>query len=125
MRSCWPQFAAQHRWPRFWRWRFSQFIELIVPSSSRYLDEDALAWIGSRSSVEGCDRYQYLHRQINHRVPTRRKGLAISQEELADRSGLHRTYIGPIERGERNVSLATLELLAKGLGCDPAELLDG
>ncbi|TDI52920.1 MAG: XRE family transcriptional regulator [Acidobacteria bacterium] len=35
------------------------------------------------------------------------------------------TYIGAIERGERNISLATLEALATGLGCDPVDLLDG
>lgn len=47
----------------------------------------------------------------------------MSQEELAVRSGLHRTYIGAIERAERNISLATVEALANGLDCDPAELL--
>ena len=52
-----------------------------------------------------------------------RRKLGISQEELADRSGLHRTYIGAIERGERNISLATLELIAKGLNVTPDQLL--
>ena len=49
--------------------------------------------------------------------------MGISQEELAVRCGIHRTYLGAIERGERNVSLATLEMLAAGLGCDPADLI--
>src|SRR5438132_12381373 len=41
--------------------------------------------------------------------------LGISQEELAGRAGLHRTYVADIERGARNLSLANIEKLAKGL----------
>lgn len=66
---------------------------------------------------------QFLHRRLANAVRSQRGELGISQEELAKRCGLHRTYIGAIERGERNVSLATLELLAVGLGVDPAETL--
>ena len=47
----------------------------------------------------------------------------ISQEELADMCGLHRTYIGSVERGERNVTLSTLEVLAKALGVSVPNLL--
>ena len=39
----------------------------------------------------------------------------ISQEELAERAGLHRTYIGMIERGEKNVTLVNIHNVAKGL----------
>ena len=46
-----------------------------------------------------------------------------SQEGLADRCGLHRTYVGAIERGERNITLATLERLAAALEVKPADLL--
>lgn len=52
-----------------------------------------------------------------------RKEHGISQEELADRCELHRTYIGSVEREERNVSLSTLEVLAQALGVSVAELL--
>jgi transcriptional regulator with XRE-family HTH domain len=48
-----------------------------------------------------------------------------SQEELADRCDLHRTYIGSVERGERNVTLGTLERIARALGIDPLDLLRG
>jgi transcriptional regulator with XRE-family HTH domain len=52
-----------------------------------------------------------------------RKEHGLSQEELADRCELHRTYIGSVEREERNVSLSTLEVLAQALGVNVTELL--
>ena len=48
-------------------------------------------------------------------IKQRRGELGISQEELAFRSGLHRTYISDIERGSRNPSLENIEKLAKAL----------
>lgn len=48
--------------------------------------------------------------------------LGISQEELAARCGLHRTYVGAIERGERNVSLINIERIANGLEVSLEEL---
>lgn len=66
---------------------------------------------------------RYLHERLATQVRRRRLQLRLSQEELADRCGLHRTYIGAIERAERNVTLATIEALAEGLGCDGADLL--
>ena len=47
----------------------------------------------------------------------------MSQEELADRAGLHRTYVGGIERGERNVSLVNIGRLADALGVSLATLM--
>ena len=52
-----------------------------------------------------------------------RKEHGLSQEELADRCELHRTYIGSVEREERNVSLSTLEVLSQALEVSVAELL--
>ena len=49
--------------------------------------------------------------------------LGISQEELAERSGLHRTYISLIERAQRNVALENIYKLAKALGVPPSSLL--
>jgi len=52
-----------------------------------------------------------------------RRSKNLSQEQLADKCGLHRTYIGAVERGERNVTLSTLELLAQTLGVSIPDLL--
>jgi transcriptional regulator with XRE-family HTH domain len=52
-----------------------------------------------------------------------RKRLDISQEELADRAGINRTFVGSVERRERNISLDNIERLAVALGMDVAELL--
>lgn len=48
---------------------------------------------------------------------------SLSQEELADICGLHRTYVGSVERGERNVTLSSLEVLAQALGVSVVDLL--
>ena len=52
-----------------------------------------------------------------------RKERRISQEEFADMCDLHRTYVGSVERGERNVTLSTLETLAAAVGVSVPELL--
>lgn len=52
-----------------------------------------------------------------------RREQGVSQEGLAERCGLHRTYVGSVERGERNVTLSSLELLAKALDVSAADLL--
>ena len=53
-----------------------------------------------------------------------RQALGISQEDLAEKAGLHRTYIGSVERGERNVSIDNIARIAKGLRVTPSKLLE-
>jgi transcriptional regulator with XRE-family HTH domain len=52
-----------------------------------------------------------------------RKAMGISQEDLADKAGLHRTYIGSVERGERNVSIDNIERLAIAVDSTVQQLL--
>ena len=52
-----------------------------------------------------------------------RQSRGLSQEGLADRAGLHRTYIGSVERAERNVSIDNMERIAMALEVDITELL--
>ncbi|MCW2496431.1 helix-turn-helix transcriptional regulator [Jatrophihabitans sp.] len=52
-----------------------------------------------------------------------RSARGLSQESFADLVGVHRTYMGGLERGERNLSLQSIEKLAEKLGIDPMSLL--
>lgn len=58
------------------------------------------------------------------RVRAERERRGMSQEELADRSGLHRTYVGGVERGERNLGLLNVLRLARALRLAPSLLLN-
>lgn len=63
--------------------------------------------------------------EFGGRLRTRRLELGWSQEHLADVVGLHWTYVGSVERGERNVSLLNILRLAAAVGVDPGELVGG
>jgi len=62
---------------------------------------------------------------VGERARERRTELGLSQMALAERIGLHFTFVSSVERGERNVSLKSLLRLAEGLEMNPAELVDG
>jgi len=60
--------------------------------------------------------------RLGRTLRARRRKLGVSQEEFADICGLDRTYVGGIERGERNVALVNLEKLARALKISLSEL---
>lgn len=57
------------------------------------------------------------------RLRAAREEMALSQEELAEGAGLHRTYIGQVERGERNISADSMEKLADAINRPLWEML--
>jgi transcriptional regulator with XRE-family HTH domain len=64
-----------------------------------------------------------LQHIVGRNIRRLRRERGLSQEELADEIGVHRTFMGGVERGERNLTLQTLERLAQRLGVDPVSLL--
>jgi len=68
-------------------------------------------------------RFLGLNQVVASNLRKLRQEIGISQEELAEKCGLHRTYVGAIERSERNITLQTLEKLAVSLGVSPLDLL--
>jgi transcriptional regulator with XRE-family HTH domain len=64
-----------------------------------------------------------IQTRFGERLRAVRTKKQISQEALADKAGLHRTYVSSVERGERNVTITTIEKLAKALGVAPADLM--
>ncbi|WP_300338275.1 helix-turn-helix transcriptional regulator [Accumulibacter sp.] len=69
-------------------------------------DNDFLKWFGGRL------------REIRHQE-------GLSQEQLAELAGIDRTYVGGVERGERNLSILNVKRLANALGINLKELFDG
>jgi transcriptional regulator with XRE-family HTH domain len=66
-----------------------------------------------------------VRRRFGRAVRERRKVLGLSQEEFADLCGLHRTYMGGVERGERNISLINVEKIARALDISLVRLFRG
>ena len=64
-----------------------------------------------------------IQKKFGNKLREIRKSKGFSQEKLALKCGLHRTYISDIERGSRNVSLKNIEKIAKALGVSNIELL--
>lgn len=61
---------------------------------------------------------------FGERVRALRQAANLSQEELAEACGLHRTYVGAVERGERNISLLNIIALSRALRIKPSSLLE-
>ena len=69
-------------------------------------------------------REQKIKKEFGERVRSIRKNIGLSQEALALKCELDRTYIGGVERGERNVSLLNICKIAAALDISPRELME-
>jgi transcriptional regulator with XRE-family HTH domain len=68
---------------------------------------------------------QDIQKKVGAKVRALRKKRGLSQDVFADRSGLHRAHVGSIERGESNVTLQTLKILADTLEVRIVDLVRG
>lgn len=62
---------------------------------------------------------------LGERIRARRKCLGFSQEDLAHESGLDRSYVGRVERGQHNLTMLALVKLCRAMRCDVASLTEG
>ena len=65
----------------------------------------------------------FLRRSFSANLRREREALGLSQQALANLAGRHRTYVGSVERGERNISIDSVEALARALGVEAADLM--
>lgn len=64
-----------------------------------------------------------LQRTVGRNLRALRRAKGLSQEAFADVVGVHRTYMGGLERGERNLTLRSVERIAERIDIDPVDLL--
>ncbi|PTL73214.1 XRE family transcriptional regulator [Rathayibacter caricis DSM 15933] len=64
-----------------------------------------------------------LQKVFGRNLRRHRESVGLSQEAFADELGVHRTYMGGVERGERNLTLRSVEKMADSIGRDPVEML--
>ena len=67
---------------------------------------------------------QHLIDQFGKRIRQLRTERGLSQERLAELTGFHRTYIGMVERGERNISLSNIGVFAEKFGMSVSQLFE-
>ena len=65
-----------------------------------------------------------LQRIVGRNLRLHRQQMGLSQEQFAEQIGVHRTYMGGLERGERNLTLKALERIAVLINVDPRDLLN-
>ncbi len=64
-----------------------------------------------------------IRKSFGLKVRMKRFEMEMTQEEIAEKAGIHPTYLGSVERGERNISLENIIALASALKCSPKDLM--
>lgn len=98
-------------------WKMSYVSEMIKSNIAIFS-----LWIGVALHYIFATMENNINVLFGRKVAKLRKLQGISQEELAERCGIHRTYIGAIERGEKSPTLNTIEKIANGLNVEIIEL---
>lgn len=75
------------------------------------------------SASSGVPQVSPIHLALGRAIREYRVERRYSQERLAERAGVHRTYLGGVERGERNLSLGNIVRISEALGVSASELL--
>jgi DNA-binding XRE family transcriptional regulator len=101
----------------------SPFAPIRAISVAPRLTEKRLLVCRPICDIFACCRNGFATARVGTNVRFWRKRLDVSQEELAFRAGLHRTYVSGVERGVRNPTVVILGRLAKALHVEPAVLL--
>lgn len=73
---------------------------------------------------KGCEWMSEIAKSVGQRIRSYRIKLELSQEKLAELSGVHPTYIGQLERGEKNATLESIEKIAKALNISLSQLFE-
>jgi transcriptional regulator with XRE-family HTH domain len=73
---------------------------------------------------ETRQNFSPLLQTFGNNVRVRRKAVGLTQEGLAERAGLHRTYVADVERGSRNISLINVAKIARAFGISVSELCE-
>lgn len=99
-----------------------QASEREVPVTGDLGDQVASVRAASRRVIARPDEVESLTRRVGGLVRRLRREMQLSQEAFAECCGLHRTYVGAIERGEKTITIETAGKLADGLGLSLAQL---
>src|SRR5437588_8187071 len=98
-----------------------------APSSLVYAGLSTITLIVCRvifgNRLENCRVYPTARQIFSQNVRSERVAKGLSQEDLAELAGLHRNYVGGVERGERNISVDNMEKIAMALGTTIPKLL--
>ena len=90
----------------------------------RYIFLDTVKFTQGRAAEAQSDIITNLNRIVAENIRLLRCERGLSQEKLAELCDMHRTYIGAVERGERNITLNTLERIAAALNVEATFLLE-
>ena len=79
---------------------------------------------GAASTTSQGEQDQKYLRQLGHRLKAQRTAAGMTQQQLAERAGMDRTYVGRLEHGQHSITVLVLNRLALALGVAAGELLD-